>query len=453
LKTNLQIKNPVWPYLLISTIVLLWAAIYNQFPIVYSDTCTYLYSGFKLETPSDRPMTYGLFMLLTSFDGITLWSVVFFQSFILAYIIYLLFKHFTACKNPQVYSLLAVIILSLTSGLPWISGMLLPDIFTPITILTLLLLVFAKDLNKKEKIIVYIIFFLSNAMHISHLMINAMLIMSILIISKIRYFKEAFIFVSKKQLYILLLLSLSGIMTMSSAISKSKHIFYMGHMLENGILKKYLDENCATHNYKLCAYKDNLPPNADRFLWDFDNSPVYKMGGWKACKDEYNTIISETFTKPEYIKLHIGASLNGTAKQLSKFNIGEGNIGFGKGTQLYECIEKNIPKNINAYAESKQTKNELTLFSSFDLPYMISIYSSLIIFLLILFVKSIRKKVTQQQILLIVFTLFGILYNDFVCATLSTVANRFACRIMWMLPLVLIVLVCDNLVVDKKSES
>jgi len=74
---------------------------------------------------------------------------------------------------------------------------------------------------------------------------------------------------------------------MSSAMSKSKHIFYMGHMVENGILKKYLDENCATHNYKICEYKDSLPPNADRFLWDFENSPVYKMGGWKACKNEF----------------------------------------------------------------------------------------------------------------------------------------------------------------------
>ena len=75
---------------------------------------------------------------------------------------------------------------------------------------------------------------------------------------------------------------------MSSAMSKSKHIFYMGRMVENGILKKYLDETCATKNYQLCAYKDSLPATADRFLWDFENSPVYKLGGWKTTKKEFN---------------------------------------------------------------------------------------------------------------------------------------------------------------------
>jgi hypothetical protein len=48
-------------------------AIYNGYPLVYSDTSTYLASGFELQTPVDRPITYGLFIRLTSLNGFSLW--------------------------------------------------------------------------------------------------------------------------------------------------------------------------------------------------------------------------------------------------------------------------------------------------------------------------------------------------------------------------------------------
>ncbi len=429
-------------FLFIASIVLLWVAIYNGFPIVYSDTSTYLSSGFEFETPADRPITYGLFIYLTSIGGTTLWLTALAQCLIIVYVIYLLFKYFTRLKDPALYSLFAVVLLSVFSSLPWIGGMLLADIFTPVTIFSLLILVFGKDIQKLDKVLLYVLFFLSNAMHMSHLLINLLLIISILFFSYLKYFKKTFELVSKKQMLILLFITLSGIAIMSSAMSKSKHIFYMGRMVENGILKKYLDENCATKSYQLCAYKDSLPPNADRFLWDFENSPVYKLGGWKTTKEEFNTIISETFTRPEYIALHLKAAASNTLEQLTTFNLGEGNIAFPKGTKLHERIGL-FTNDLDRYESSKQTKGELLLFNQMNNIQLITVYVSLLLILIALF--GIDKTRNRQFFLLSVFVLAGLFFNDMVCASLSTVANRFAVRVMWMIPLLLLLLIFDRL--------
>lgn len=414
----------------------MWAALYNGFPLTYPDTSTYLASGFELETPMDRPITYGFFLMVTSLHGYSLWLSSFLQTLILVYIIFLGSRVFTGKSIHPLKITILITLLSFISSLPWINGMLLADVFTPVSILSALILVFEKDLSKREKILVYFLFILSNAMHISHIMINVMLFTSIYLMSKIGPLKSYFSSIRPKQVLILTLISLSGIIIMSSAMSKSKHIFYMGHMVENGILKKYLDENCGTHTYKLCAYKDSLPPNADRFLWDFKNSPVYKLGGWKETKDEFNQIISETFSSPEYIKLHAMASIKGTCQQLTTFSIGEGNIPFGKETQLYERVAK-YTNNIDAFAGSRQSNAQLdSMWATLNWPHHITVSISLLCLIAFIFLKKLRELLPKNLIALMIFVLLGIFYNDLVCATLSTVANRFACRVIWMIPLV-----------------
>lgn len=65
---------------LVGAILLMIPAFINGYPIVYSDTGTYLASAFLLETPFDRPITYGLFIRLASVNGMSLWGVIFLQS-------------------------------------------------------------------------------------------------------------------------------------------------------------------------------------------------------------------------------------------------------------------------------------------------------------------------------------------------------------------------------------
>ena len=43
-----------------------------------------------------------------------------------------------------------------------------------------------------------------------------------------------------------------------------------GRMLQDGIVKKYLDDHCPDPSLHLCAYKDQLPHDADEFFWGGD---------------------------------------------------------------------------------------------------------------------------------------------------------------------------------------
>ena len=70
-------------------------------------------------------------------------------------------------------------------------------------------------------------------------------------------------------------------------------------------------------------------------------------------------------------------------------------------------------------------------------------------------VGPMRKKLSPVLFLLIVFVLIGVLYNDVVCASLSTVANRFAVRVIWLLPFLVFLVTLNYWKVfsDKKKST
>src|ERR1035438_4255445 len=108
MKTELLSLAKKWLFISSGALALMFYAIYNGFPILYNDTSTYLNSGFELITPADRPITYGIFIRLASLNGFSLWTVIFFQSFILSFLIFLLIKQILGDKNYLRYGLLAI---------------------------------------------------------------------------------------------------------------------------------------------------------------------------------------------------------------------------------------------------------------------------------------------------------------------------------------------------------
>ncbi|MDQ3048712.1 MAG: hypothetical protein M3R27_14275 [Bacteroidota bacterium] len=224
-------------------------------------------------------------------------------------------------------------------------------------------------------------------------------------------------------------------------MSKSKHGFFMGAMAEHGILKEYLDENCATTNYKICAYKDSLPERAYQFVWD-ENSPFYKLGGWKETKTEFNEIINSTFTQPKYIMIHIRESIKATGIQLISFDAGEGNGAFGKGTELYERIEKYLPNDIQSYETAKQNKNNLKTLSTWNLIFLIVIVMSVLIILALLIKKKNLLSDNLKGLLFIFIS--ALIVNAWSCGTFANAIHRLGCKIIWILPLLALILLCRS---------
>ncbi|MGB9042977.1 MAG: hypothetical protein WCC81_10965 [Pseudolabrys sp.] len=60
-----------------------------------------------------------------------------------------------------------------------------------------------------------------------------------------------------------------------------------GRMLQDGIVKKYLNDHCPDPKLLLCAYKEQLPDDADVWFW---GSPLFdKLGRfWTRRRDANN---------------------------------------------------------------------------------------------------------------------------------------------------------------------
>ncbi|MFK7771967.1 MAG: hypothetical protein AB8F94_07500 [Saprospiraceae bacterium] len=408
-------------------IIISLAAIINGFPLWYPDTSTYLASGFELETPADRPIGYGIFILLTSLNGASVWLVVVAQAIIIFYLLnltfYYFFSNWTKSKTLIVFTLL-----SLFSSFSFVSSQLISDIFSPIGAICLFHLFLNHTLKKSTRNWLIGIYILSVVMHMSHVGINIILIVILSILSKIRFnqfeFRKSIAFV---------ILTLTCLLSMGSALGKSTHVFLMARLSENGILKKYLDENCDKKTYKICAFKNDLPGSANAFLWE-KYSPVYHTGGWVDSKPEYVEIIKGTFSSWEYLALHLKESFKTTKRQLQFFEVGDGNIAYREGTSLYERFEKYFPREFNQYKNSiiYQTEDELMLdhFSKINsIHYFIALLALLINFLFLVFYKN-KKDIFYWFVIFLIAT---ILVSNFLNASLVVNAHRFGAKVSWLL--------------------
>jgi hypothetical protein len=144
-------------YITLGALILMIDAFYNGFPIVYSDSSTYIASGFSFEMPMDRPITYSLLLRLFSLNGISLWLVIFFQSLLTSFLIFSITKIFVKKEVYLKYGLLCIILLALFTGLSWTTSQILADIFTSIALLSSILLILNEQ-KKAMRIFLYIVF-------------------------------------------------------------------------------------------------------------------------------------------------------------------------------------------------------------------------------------------------------------------------------------------------------
>src|SRR6056297_1608751 len=71
----------------IGTVILSIVGLFNGYPLVYSDTGTYIYSGFNYFIPNDRPVSYGLFIKFFSLSY-SAWFVILIQNLITAFVLF-----------------------------------------------------------------------------------------------------------------------------------------------------------------------------------------------------------------------------------------------------------------------------------------------------------------------------------------------------------------------------
>jgi hypothetical protein len=413
--------------LLVCTALLMLPAMYNHYPLMDPDAGTYIASGFKPETPFDRPITYGLLLRLFSLNGLSLWMTIAAQAFVMSWLIGRVLNLFFIPERLPVINVLVVLFLSQCTSLPWLVSMIHPDIFTSIACLCITLLL-AGD---KNKIYLYVLFWISIAVHMSHpVLFSGMLL--VLFLSKRIYMQRLWFRDVRNKTIILAALSLSGLAVMGSALSKSKHVFFTGTLVEKGVLQVYLKEQCANKNYQLCAYKDQLPTTSDEFVW-VSSSPLYKVGDWAGSKKEFSEIDKDVMTTPRYLWLYIKSSIAQFGRQALSFDIGTGTFSFKTGTNVNEQMRMYMPGELAQFNADFQNNTDLPArlkWVNIILRTIVSTSCAILIYFLFF-----RWKKLLPALRTVVFTLVtGVLINCADFAALSVVVGRYGAKMIWLLP-------------------
>jgi hypothetical protein len=240
-------------------------------------------------------------------------------------------------------------------------------------------------------------------------------------------------------------------------LSKASHVFIMAHLNETGILEKFLQENCTTKEFedcKLCHYKDSLPVTLASFIWS--TNILENTGGWLNSKEEYNKIIAATLKQPKYLFLNIFKSFNYGLIQLTKNEIGQGLSPYLKGSPPYGQINVRFHDELNNYLNSRQNKWKGANFKMNTLNTFHLIILMLSLFIIIyLFTTPILSKMDSKTVIFLIFIILAIIINSFITAGLNSPTERFQARVIWMLPLALIILVSKNfdLIIKAVNDS
>ncbi len=413
-------------------LILLLPAFFNGYPILNPDDNTYLLSGFLPDTPIDRPIAYGLLLRLMSGNGASLWGAVIGQAWCMAWLLHHIIASVTGSQRPLTQIFLVAALAGL-SPVAWISGVLLPDICSTIAAMSLALILFGNIRRRSTTITLFTVFSLAIYTHFSHILIFTVLLLIVLL------FRKAF-FASRvrrgrsRAASLALLLVWAGILTMGSALSKSKYAFAVAAMHGQGLLKPYLDDYCPVTHYPLCDYKDRLPATSDDLLWDA-RSPLQQGGGWMAHKEECRAIYTGSLTRGKYIRAHIQASLRATMLQTTSFGLGDGWTPFDTSSPLAVTIHHYLPGDWSAFCRSRQQRDDLTPAVGL-LNLLINTAVICSVGVIIFFALGFRRRIPAQLWRMSIFFALLILLNNWDCATFSVVNGRYGCRVIWLLPLI-----------------
>ena len=411
-------------------------AIYNGYPLVFSDSGTYLDSSFGLKVPLAHPAFYGVFLLLTHLT-ITLWPVVIAQGAIAATLIYALLEIYCPDRS-DVYLLTITLILAALTPLVWFAGQIMPDAFASVLVLSLFLIVFFSErLSQRQRLAIDAVFILSVLVHYSHLSLAVGLVGAVQVWALTRGGK----LLGLRTAWACLAIAVATALVFNFArtggvfLSRVTHIFPMSRLVQEGIVQRLLRERCDKSLYVLCAYRDDLKPDAGYYLYDA-NSPINKLGGFVGSREESVRIIIDSLRAypVEHLKLAIRAAVS----QLYRFRAGDGLGPYGEGTWIDKVVRKRFPREHACFAASRQQQGALWT----DIQPLADLYALVVLVCAIASPAVVwldRHYVGGATLKLHAFVWVALILNASITGVVSLPNDRYQARVIWLLPLAVMV--------------
>ena len=262
--------------------LLLTPAIYNGFPLVFSDLNGYLSVSYGHSWTVDRSGFYGLFLkpVLLPMSGVAgMWLAATIQAALVTAVLLMILRRLAPRLAPAgAFAIIAVI--ALFSSLPWHVSQLMPDTFTgPLILLTWLAA--SRDPAAAGSPLLWLATALLTLLHYTHIVL-------VIVVAAVTLALAAGFGVHIRQIGRRALAAVAVIACVMGAqiaangaflgrwsVSPLGSWFLLARLNEDGLLPRWLDRHCGRDAPRqLCSIRSKLPHNSQQLLWSY-NSPFY----------------------------------------------------------------------------------------------------------------------------------------------------------------------------------
>ena len=415
---------------LLSVAFLSAPAVWNRFPLLQWDTGGYIARWYEHSLVISRSTAYGLF--LNAGSPLGFWPVVVVQSLLTVWVLALTMRAVGLRNRPWLFTTI-VAALSVFTTLPWLTSILLTDIFCVIGVLGLYLIVLHRDvLNRSEHAGLIVLVAFSAATHNATLAVQGgLLILAVLLWRVNRKWVPGRRVASGCTALVLGVAMVYGgnyYIARQIAWTPGGFSLSFGRMLQDGIVNRYLDDHCPDPYLRLCKYKDQLPRDADEFFW---GSPLFdKLGRFAGLGKEMERIALGSLT--DYPLMQIESAARDTAQQLIDVHTGEGveNVVW----HTYGIIKDDLPQLVPAMEAARQQERPDGLAHVFPLinklHYPVALGLMALLPFVVLFAWFGLMPFGIGELAAV--TIVALLGNGFVCGALSNPHDRYGARMVWL---------------------
>jgi hypothetical protein len=416
-------------------IALIAPALWNGYPLLQYDTGGYLARWYEGYLVPSRSTVFGLYLHLG--QGWHFWPQLIAQSLLTLWVLALVLRTHGVTQSWRAYCV-TLAALCLATTLPFLTSVLLTDIFAGLSALALTMLLFrGRKLSRSEALGLMAVVAFAAATHSA----TMATLIAILILGVIAaFFLGADATSGRALLNGACAIAVGAGLLLAANFALSGRLQWtpggygiaFGRMLQDGIVTRYLDAHCPHENLKLCPYRHEFPATADEFLWN--DGPFNKLGRFDGLGDEMRHIVLGSLV--EYPGRQLLTAVAATLEQLGMVATGAGV--HDKIWHTYGIIEKYIPGEAAAMHAARQQHGALdfTLINRLDVP--VAILSMAL--LLVPLSRFRRWKEDGGLALLAASVTVALFANAFVCGALSGPHARYGARMSWVLTLVVIIM-------------
>jgi len=428
----------VWIVAIAVPLLLIAPALWNGYPLLQYDTGGYLARWYEGYLVPSRSTAYGIYLHLG--EASHFWLNLGVQALAVMWIVQAALRTFGILRPLRI----AAVFLALcaATALPVLTSLLLTDIFAGLSVLTLfLLVVHGARFSRLETLFLFLFTSFAASTHSATLGVLFGLCCAGWILHPLLPARLGVQGLTRGSLTIVagagMLLASNFALSGQLAWTPGGSGVAFGRMLQDGLVKRYLDDHCSTENLKLCPYRSELPKTGDDFLWG--KSVFNDLGRFNGLGDEMAYIAWHSLTA--YPGAQSEAAIVATARQLVSVATGEGSNNYLAHT--YGIMERYLPQEIAAVRKAHQQHWEFdfTAMNRVDVP--VALLSEFLL-VAILVGAALRRKLDDVALLAGTAGL-ALLGNALLCGVLSGPHDRYGARMVWIATLAVLIAAIERL--------